>query len=318
MSSPYRGSQSPKSSPVTRFRRSKQFSPNGFRPSSSHRESTSSPSRQLAEDLSRVYISDVKAFKLSLDLQDEEQARVHQQALIKSLAEHELIRQSAEQARQRVELEIERARRQLIAEEKRKLEEARLKIEREEQERKTREAARLKQIEDQKKAQELQKERERLEQEQKAEQQRQQRQKEKLAQEALAKQPREKEEQARKQAEIPVVTSAAVSKTTPAISNLLNGVTASTTQPGKGWKTLKPVSVLTPQGVVSTPDQRESEHQRYIQMHKKLKEMRTWVSTQAKTVPGLSDQLSEMRRTIKKKLSMFNAVDKTLNRKPVG
>ena len=67
-----------------------------------------------------------------------------------------------------------------------------------------------------------------------------------------------------------------------------------------------------------TPKQeREAEHQRYLNLHKQLKVMRSETLEQAKQI-GLKNQLGDMRRDIKKIMGQLNKVDKAANRQAVS
>ncbi|KAJ8609017.1 hypothetical protein MRB53_039376 [Persea americana] len=277
-------------------------------------------------DFSKVFIADVRSLKESLDCHSDEQEKLHRQALVKSLAEHEAIRDSAERARLRVEIEITRERRRREEEEQIRLHEARLKVEKEETERQQRELLRVKKIEEEKATRQRQAEAIQQQQQQEALKQQQKEQAEKLQKEQEAKQKAElelkqKQVQEQKLAEEKARAAQAQPKTTTT-PTIAPPVSTSSTPPtttipsADGWKTLKAHAVLTPQGITSTADQREAEHQRYMRIHKELKEMRKWVLSEVAKQPGLKNQLGDMRRMMKKSLSIFNAVDKSLNKKP--
>ena len=74
---------------------------------------------------------------------------------------------------------------------------------------------------------------------------------------------------------------------------------------------LVPTSVLTPK------QEREAEHQRYLDLHKQLKVMRNDTLEQAKQI-GLKNLLGDMRRDIKKIMGQLNKVDKVANRQCVS
>ena len=60
------------------------------------------------------------------------------------------------------------------------------------------------------------------------------------------------------------------------------------------------------------------EHQRYIEIHKRLKEFRKWMEDQTKTNPTLKQHMGDMRRTIKKCIGQLLHEGKGVNRKPVS
>ncbi|QIX02532.1 hypothetical protein AMS68_008049 [Peltaster fructicola] len=335
MSSPFRHS-SPSSSS------NRQQSPrqrNGMhRPVS--RQETASPVQQLTEDLRRVYLSQSQAFTRSLDAHIGEQERLHREALSKSLLEHEAVRENAERARLRVELEIERERRRREDEERIKLEEVRKNAEQDELDRKKKEAERVKRVAEARLIQQRQEEEARQQdaatlmrqrQEERARQQdearkqeiqrrelqadaakkreqaarEQQEQDNRQAREQQKRDGREADQQAREDA-----TKAPNDAVERAKDNAAQTPLVSTVNSGS-------LSALTVQGISSSPEQREAEHNRYMQLHKRLKEMRKWVLEEAGK-QGLKNKLGDMRRVIQKSLSIVNAVDKTKNVKPTA
>ena len=75
--------------------------------------------------------------------------------------------------------------------------------------------------------------------------------------------------------------------------------------------------VLLPTGVQTPKQEREAEHQRYLNLNKQLKVMRNDTLEQAKQI-GLKNQLGDMRRDIKKIMGQLNKVDKVANRQAVS
>jgi nucleoporin GLE1 len=69
--------------------------------------------------------------------------------------------------------------------------------------------------------------------------------------------------------------------------------------------------------VHTSKQDREAEHQRYLDLHKQLKVMRSETLEQAKQI-GLKNQLGDMRRDIKKIMGQLNKVDKVANRQAVS
>lgn len=65
-----------------------------------------------------------------------------------------------------------------------------------------------------------------------------------------------------------------------------------------------------------TPEEVE-EHERYVQLHRHLKEFRKFMDEQAKLNPILKQNMGDMRRTIKKCAGQLLLDDKKANRKPV-
>ncbi len=264
-----------------------------------------SPSRQLLEDLGRMLINDERNFRSSLDEQTAVQHRLHVEALDRALAKHESVRVSAERARERVELELEQERqrrdeeeRKAVEKARRDLEEQRLKEEKrvlEEQareaERKRQESLKREQDEAKRKADAQRQQ----EEEAKAQKERQKKEEadQKARQEAEAKQRAQQAENERQ---------AALSQAPPQVPQT-NGTgiarpTLATDQPAPR-PSAQALGNL-PEGVVSTAQQREAEHQAYLGLHQRLKQMRKHVSEEVKKTPRLKDQLSEWRRTVNK------------------
>ena len=301
MSSPFRSSDRSPSS--QRSTPSRQLQNGNRRVNGYHRESlTESPSRQLLEEFSLLLINDDRNFKRSLDEQSAAQQKLHLEALDRALAKHEEVRESAERARERVELEIERERRRRGEEERKAVEKARRELEEQklaeqrrqleetrarEEERKKQEAIRREQ-EDAKRRAESQKQQEEEERARKARQEKE---------EADRKARQDAEERQRQQQAENGIQAAAQRPSAPGL--VPNGTAASS----------GPVSVPLaaptapsdfPQGLVSSTDEREAIHNRYLELHKRLKQMREHVSEETKKVPGLKNQLSDWRRAIHK------------------
>src|ERR1700712_2028000 len=112
MSSPFRSSDHSRSTPRSSPSRQRLNDSRNGRANGLHRglrESLNdSPSRQLWDEFNRLVIDEDNAFKRSLDTQAAEQEKLHREALDTALREHEAVRQSAERAREQLELEIKR------------------------------------------------------------------------------------------------------------------------------------------------------------------------------------------------------------------
>lgn len=296
--------------------------------------SSDSPSR-LIEEFKKVYIDEERAFRTKLDENDDERERIHKEALAKALKEHEEIRQSAERARERLELALERIRVE-------KAEEERVALERERQ--KTAEAeaaARQRELDAIKRREEAlqqaaQKQREAEEAQRRIDAQKKQEAEDKAKREAE----RAKEEadrKARQEADTKdreaAAAEAARKAAQPAPSTTQPQSQPSSTQPQtNGTATAMPSAtqpsnatvspksthgVLVPKGIITPAQEREAEHKRFLDLHKQLKVMRNDTLEQAKTL-GLKNQLGDMRREIKKTMGQLNKVDKTANRDAVS
>lgn len=335
MSSPIRRTNS-RSSPA-------RHTPNGFRRSqanayhsplrnNANTNNADSPSR-LIEEFSKVYIEDEKTFRKKLDEQCDEQERLHRQALEKSLKEHEEIRHSAEIARERLQLEVERLKLERAEQERRALEKEQRQAaeaeaaarQRELEEVKRREevlqqaAAKQREVEEAQRRIEAQKKQD-AEDKAKREAERAKEEADRKAKEEAAKKEREAAEAAKKAA-LPVAPAvqqpqAAASK--PATNGIQAAQPTSST-PTSTTTVSGPTSngVLVPKGVLTPMQEREAEHKRYLDLHKLLKEMRQNTLDQAKQL-GIKNDLGDMRRELKKVIGQMNKVDKVANRQSVS
>ncbi|KAK3725231.1 hypothetical protein LTR37_000742 [Vermiconidia calcicola] len=311
MSSPFRTSdRSPSSQRSTPSR----ALPNGNKRVNgyhrSHRDSLAndSPSRQLVEDLGRMLINDDRIFQRSLDEQTSAQERLHREALELARAKHEEVCASADRARERVELEIEKERRRREDEEKRAVERARRELE----EQKLTEQRR--QVEEQRAREEERKKQESLKREQDDAKRRLETQKQQEEQQKAQRERQEKEEaghKARQESEARERLAqtererqkAVQQPQAPAPQVNGNGTAASRPTPSaapSAPQQAPSAAANIPQGLVSSVEDRESVHRKYLDLHKRLKHMREHVIEECKKVPGLKDQVSEWRRTIQK------------------
>jgi len=320
--SPDRSRSTPRSSPsrqrLSDSRRVGQI--NGFhRP---YRESPQreSPSRPLWEEFERLYVREENNFRQSLDAQDAEQERLHKQQLREALEQHEAVRQSAERARERLELEIKKESQRREEEEKRAVEEARRKLAEQE------EVARRRQIEENKQREEESRRREALQRE-KEEQERQiaarklREEQEKLQREAT----RQREEAECKSREDAIAKEQAQTQKPEPLPiqqsqhHQSNGITAA---PAAHSAASAPTG-LTPglsggamQGLVTTVGEREGVHKRYVSLHQRLKVMRKSIVDECKR-RGFK-QLGDWRREIRVNCGQLNKLNKDSNRNNVS
>ena len=341
MSSPLRRSErsysrsSPSRYTPNGFRRAQQ---NGYR-ASPQRDSVDSPSR-LIEEFSKAYIDEERSFKRKLDEQADEQDRLHREALAKSLREHEEVRMSAERARERLELEMERVKRQQEEAEREALERARRAKAEEEA------AAERRKVEEAKRQEQLMREaaarqRELEETQRRVEEQKRQQDAEKAKREQDRVEA-ETERKAKEQAEAQQKAQADARATnhvrfTPSVAGgsvgssagappatqpttQLNGA-ASTSQPSVPLtlaqkRTAAPgfiatTGTLMPQWIVTQPEDVIAEHQRYLDLHSRLKTMRSkTLSDYEAQDRELKVKLGDMRRELNKTMGQLNKQDK--------
>ncbi|KAF4549520.1 GLE1-like protein [Elsinoe fawcettii] len=280
------------------------------------RNATDSPSRQTIYEFHRLLIDHEKSVQIQLDEQVAKQAELHLAALAFASAEHERVRKNAEIARERCELEIERERKRRENEEKDRLErERQAKVAREaEERRREREQLERQQKEDAARAAE---ERQLAEHKSKLEEQRKQEteeaaRKKQEADDAAKERAREAAARAAKAREEAQKPAAAPAITTPAAPAV--GAAA----PAQAETTTSTAPVARQMGAAD-PLQQEFEdvHKHYVEMHKRLKQMRQYVIAESKKIPALKNKLGDWRREIVKCMGQLTA-DKTKNRKPMS
>lgn len=304
MSSPFRASdRSPSSQRSTPSRTLSNGlkRANGYHRSSRNLETTS-PSQQLLEDFSRKLIVDDRAFRSSLNEQTAAQAKLHVDAIDRALAKHQQVRESAERTRERIELEAERVQREKDENERKAVEKARRDLE---EQRLAEERRRL--DEENARAAERQKQealkREQEEAKRNAEAQRQQAEEERARKEREDKEAAEskakEETDARQRAQEAEAQKQKAQQQTSTATPQSNGL--GTSQPISTPQTAsQTVASDLPKGLVSTMDEREHLHRRYLDLHKRLKTMRKQVLAQAQQIPGFKNKLSDWRRSIQK------------------
>ncbi|KAI7598083.1 hypothetical protein KC346_g14390, partial [Hortaea werneckii] len=223
----------------------------------------------------------------------------------------------AERAREQLQIEIELENRRREEEEKRRLEEARRKLAEEETAKQRRELEEAKRREEERKQQEALK-REKEEQSRRAEAQKQREEQERTerkaaqekeeadrkAREEAAAKAKQQEAQQAKAPPRPTVQPAQPAQSAPTQAQPPAGSSAPATQPS--------TSNEAAQGLVSTTEQREAVHQKYLALHKHLKKVRAYVEDECKK-RGIKNQLSDMRREVNKIMGQINKHDKRAN-----
>ncbi|KAL9118343.1 MAG: hypothetical protein Q9187_005112 [Circinaria calcarea] len=255
---------------------------------SPHKQALDEPSRQLLWELGRLNLTDREAFYARLDQKNHDREATHKAALAAAALEHDRIRRSAEVEREKLELQVqqERARRE---------EEDRKALERQRREKAEWELA------------EKRKEIERIQaaeaKEKKAAEARQAAaaaaaEKDRVAKEKRdaesAKKVAEKQEADKRAADAEKRTkdaAAAVLKAKPPSKPVV-------TQLQTVQATPRPVQA-TPQPVQGNPA-REAEHRRYLEIHKRLKGLRSFLADQVKHNALLKKRMGDMRRSIRK------------------
>jgi hypothetical protein len=185
MSAPYRAADRPRASPQ-HLNRAPRTNRNSLQETS-----------QLMEDLSRLLTDSDRSFKKKLDEEALQQQQRHVEALDRALKQHEAVRKSAEHTYETIQLEIERQRIAREASEARRLAEERRKLEEAKQAEIQRlEDARLKELELRREQERQRQEREQAQKRQEEEVEAQNRARQKAEQERLAAEKRAQEEAA--------------------------------------------------------------------------------------------------------------------------
>nr|POE50159.1 nucleoporin gle1 [Quercus suber] len=302
--------------------------PHQSRPRSNHRRDsfTSSQARRLVEDLSRIVLHDDRHFNQALDSQAAEQEHRHRIALDRALAEHEAVRRAAELTREKIELELQQDRIKQELQQKQDVEEKKRQLAEEEA------VAQRSQLELVRKSEDALKEvaalraknlaaEQRVEDEKKTQEETRQRD---LAEKAAAAQRKAQADAAAAQE----AKQRAAQAATPAPAAAANSQIASSA----GQSSAVPPSQPPPQsngssaiqtaaataGITTTPEQREVEHRKYLDLHKRLKGMRDDVKKQCSQHPQLKNSLGDWRRAIIKCVGQQNKVDKAANRSSVS
>ncbi|KAI4265869.1 MAG: hypothetical protein L6R38_009124 [Xanthoria sp. 2 TBL-2021] len=239
-----------------------------------------SPSRQLLWELSRLALVEQEESLERLDQACRERGAVLKSALDEAAARHDKVRKDAEAEGARIEQERQQAKARREAEHRQQ--EERERQAEAERERAARQRAAVERAE-RAATQEREAEQARV----KAEKDRQDAQKAKAKKEEDEAAGRRKAEEERKAKEAAVAAAArSTPRTQPALSTTGQPV-ASTSQRTR----------LDPE--------REKEHQRYLEIHKTLKELRHFMDQQSKQNPTLKAKMGDMRRGLRKSVGQL-------------
>ena len=259
-----------------------------------------SPSRQLLWELGQLAISTQEGFYAHLDRESHEREELHQQALAAATAKHESVRRTAEQYRERLEEQIQAERKRREDEEQRELEKLRREqVEQEISERK-REVERARTIElEEKRIAEVK----RLEKEsadrRKAERERQDAETAKRREEDRKETARQKDKAAAAEVRAREATATAQkTRSAPAVQ-----APAPIPAPAPAPAPSVEQSTPTTQRIQSTHV--EAEHSRYLEIHRALKELRKYMTVQAKQNAQLKGAMGDMRREIRKSVGQL-------------
>lgn len=305
-------------SPASRRSTPSRNTPNGVRRVNGHHSPfrdgiNGSPSRPSLEDFGRVYASEQRALKRSLDDQTSEQQAKHIRALDYGLKEHQRVRESAERELEYIILENEREQRRRAELEAQRIEETRKKLEQQKEDEQRR------RVEEVQARQEEERRREKLrKQEEDDAQKRAAEQQQRDQEEKARKEQKEKEDadrRARGEAEAKIRDQEAqkerenAAQRASASSLQANGVAASGPAAASSSSQLLDAQGL-PAGLVSPRDELEATHRKYIDLHQRLKKMRKEVSDHVKALgKEQKAQLTDWRHAINRAIGMLRKQD---------
>ena len=263
--------------------------------SSPYENALDSPSKQLLYELSRLGITAQENFYARLDRESREREALHKDALAAAAVAHERIRRGAEIERERLELQLQAERRRRDEEDKRELELRRQeRAEREIAEKKQAiERAKLIEIEEKRLADARKAEAAAAEEKRRVREEREAEAARRLKEQQDA---RAKKEEAERQAKKDPKDAASRAEKTKQLQ--------------------APVSQRSHSPAASNAE-REAEHRRYIAIHRNLKELRKFITSEASKFPQVKQQMGEMRRELKKCVGQLTE-GKGANRGPVS
>ena len=275
-----------------------------------------SPSRQLLYEFSQMLINSDRDFNERLDLATAERAKLHQEELARAAAEHERVRQSAERARQRHLLEEQKRRKQQEDEENRALERARqekLELEIASQKRKLEEqrreeierkqaAERAKQLAENEARLKAQKQKEEAEEKRRAEQAESDRKASEAAaavEKARAQQAQQSQQRALQQASQQTRQQPPQQPPKPPSGSTIS------LPPTSAPSSASPAHATAASPLISSIAEREAHHEKYLGVHKRLKEFRKNMVDWSKQNPDLKGQLGDARRSLRTRVGQI-------------
>lgn len=281
-------------------------------PSSPWRSAPDSPSRQLLLELSQLAISAQERFQARQERENNDRAVNHRNALAAAAIEHERIRRGAE-------IEREKLDHQIRLERQRREDEAQKELETQRQQDVEREAAeRRRKVE---RATEAEAQRKKAEQAKIAES----KERETLEAERLEKEALEKSEVDAQRREAEVAKRS--HQTQEAMKNRGDQAQAAEARvkeaivAAQGSRAQNaPENAATTQQATTTSrrnPEREAAHQKYVEIHQRLKDMRRFMTNGAKRNPDLKRCMGDMRREIKKSVGQLRD-ERGANKQPVS
>ena len=262
---------------------------------SPYKNASDSPSRQLLYELSRLGITAQENFYARLDRESRERETLHKDALAAAAVAHERIRRGAEIEREKLELQLQAERRRRDEEDQRELElRRRERAEREIAEKKQAiERARLAELEEKRVADARKAEAAAAEENKRMREERDAEIARRLKElQGVQAKKEETEKRAKKDA-----------KDATSRAEKANKLITAASQPS--YPRAAPNS------------EREEEHQRYIVIHRNLKQLRKFLTSESSKFPQVKQQMGEIRRELKKCVGQLTE-GKGANRGPVS
>lgn len=265
---------------------------------SPYKGASDSPSRQLLYELSRLGVTSQENLYARLDQDNLEREILHEEALTLAAAEHDRVRESAVAVQKQLQLQIE-------AERKRRDEEEHRTLERLRQEKADREIAEKRRAIDQAKIEESNRKRlAEVREAAAAAQQRKAREEEDVETARRLREVEGAESKKRQEDEAKRKVAEAESRAREAAIAAQKPVVAP--QPTTG-----------PSLQAYVDPGKVTEHQRYVEIHRKLKELRKGMLDQAKQNRGLKDTMGDIRRGIRQSVGQLTT-GKGVNKIPVS
>ena len=253
-----------------------------------------SPSRQLLYELNQLFISDQAEFLERLDRENAAREKIHREALAAAAAAHEKVRQSVELERRRLDEHVKAERERRDAKARREIEELQRERAAREAEEKRLEVERAKEREEEKKRlAELDRQHQEINEATRLREQKEKEEAERRVRDQQAAQQQEKQQSIAPTPQKPQ---------TPAFSQSTTPINPPPTLPQPAPQTTSSSTrPVVPQANNASRDSGlENEHTQYLEIHKRLKELRTFMTAESKKIPALKESMGDMRRQIRK------------------
>lgn len=269
---------------------------------SPYKLASDSPSRQLLYELSRLGVTSQENLYTRLDQDNKEREILHREALALAAAEHDRVRESAVAVQKQLQLQIEAERKRRDEEEQRTLEKLR-------QEKAEREIAEKRRAIEQAKIDESNRRRLADVREAAAAAQQKKAREEEAAEAARRSREEEGSESKRRQED-------EAKRKTAEVESRAKEANIAAQKPVVPPVIAQPTTTRSSLQASLDPG-RIAEHQRYLEIHRKLKELRKGMLDQAKQNKALKDIMGDVRRGIRQSVGQLTT-GKGVNKIPVS